>query len=182
MPIIPTAMNNFDVFCLEDRDGREHLALRTKECPPIPLVRIHSECLTGDVFSSLRCDCGLQLQHAIARISEHGGVIIYLRQEGRGVGLRAKMAAYDLQDREGLDTVLANTHLGLPADARTYDAAVTLLQNLGITRLRLITNNPAKIAALTRAGIDVVEQVPSIMRTNSYNEAYLRTKKEKLGH
>ncbi len=182
MTSIPTPASNFDVFCLEDHEGREHLALRTKRCPLIPLVRIHSECLTGDVFSSLRCDCGLQLQHAIARIGEVGGLIIYLRQEGRGIGLRAKLAAYDLQDHEGLDTVVANTHLGLPADARTYEAAITLLRRFGVTRLRLITNNPAKIAALELAGIDVVEQVPSVVRPNSYNAAYLRTKKEKMGH
>lgn len=182
MVSIPTPENIFEALCYVDDNGREHLALKTKDIPEIPLVRIHSECITGDVFSSLRCDCGLQLQHAMNRISEQGGAILYLRQEGRGIGLKAKFDVYDAQDQRGLDTVEANTSLGHPEDARTYEAAISILKLLKIDTLRLITNNPEKIKALKDSGIHVVERVPSIVRPNIYNEFYLSTKKTKMGH
>lgn len=147
-----------------------------------PLVRMHSECLTGDVFGSLRCDCGPQLHEALRRIvKEERGVLLYLRQEGRGIGLENKMRAYALQD-QGFDTVEANQHLGFPDDLRDYSFAGEILRRLGVKRLRLLTNNPRKMSALQEHGIEIVERVPLIVETNAENEDYLATKKAKLGH
>jgi GTP cyclohydrolase II len=147
-----------------------------------PLLRIHSQCLTGDVFGSLRCDCRQQLEMALAMIAAHGtGVLVYEEQEGRGIGLMAKLRAYELQDK-GLDTVEANVELGFEADCRHYSLPVEVIKNLGVKRVRLISNNPNKVAALEKAGIEVVERVPCEVEAHKYSEAYLRTKKEKLGH
>ncbi|MFB3814420.1 MAG: GTP cyclohydrolase II [Terriglobales bacterium] len=147
-----------------------------------PLLRIHSQCLTGDVFGSLRCDCRQQLEMALAMIASHGsGVLIYEEQEGRGIGLIAKLRAYELQDK-GFDTVEANVELGFDADCRRYTLPVEVIKALGLTKVRLISNNPDKVAALENAGIQVVERVPCEAEAHRYSEAYLRTKKEKMGH
>ena len=150
--------------------------------PPAPLVRIHSQCLTGDVFGSLRCDCRQQLEMALAMIASAGaGVLIYEQQEGRGIGLMAKLQAYELQD-SGLDTVEANQQLGFKADHREFALPAAILNTLGIKQVRLLSNNPDKVAALERAGIRVVERVPCEVEPHSRSENYLKTKKEKLGH
>jgi len=147
-----------------------------------PLVRIHSQCLTGDVFGSLRCDCRLQLEMALKQIAEEGaGILLYEQQEGRGIGLMAKLKAYELQD-QGLDTVQANEKLGFAADCRDYDLAAGALKLLGVSRVRLMTNNPDKVAALETAGITVTERVSAEVATQESFERYLRTKQEKMGH
>ena len=147
-----------------------------------PLVRIHSQCLTGDVFGSLRCDCRLQLEMALSMIAASGaGVLIYEQQEGRGIGLMPKLKAYELQD-QGLDTVEANEKLGFRADHRRFSLPAAILRSLGIKRLRLLSNNPEKVAALERAGLEVAERVPCEVEAQSHAEHYLKTKKEKLGH
>ena len=147
-----------------------------------PLVRIHSQCLTGDVFGSLRCDCRLQLELALTRIAEEGaGILLYEQQEGRGIGLMAKLQAYELQD-SGLDTVEANERLGFKADQRDFTLPGEMLKALGVTHVRLLTNNPDKVEALERAGVKVVERVPCEVDSSPLAEEYLKTKKEKLGH
>jgi len=147
-----------------------------------PLVRIHSQCLTGDVFGSLRCDCREQLEMALGLIAEAGaGVLVYEQQEGRGIGLMAKLQAYQLQD-EGLDTVEANERLGFKADQREFALPAEILKALGIPEVRLLSNNPDKVAALERGGVRVVERVPCEVATTEYAEEYLKTKKEKMGH
>lgn len=164
-------------------DGREHVALAIgASAGRPPLVRLHSECLTGDVFGSLKCDCGPQLRTAMRLIAgEGGGVLLYLRQEGRGIGLANKIRAYALQDR-GLDTVEANARLGFVDDQRDYGHAAAMLQALGIDRVRLLTNNPQKVAGLNRAGIEVVERVSHEMPPNPHNADYLATKRDRSGH
>jgi len=147
-----------------------------------PLVRIHSQCLTGDVFHSLRCDCRQQLELALSMITEEGaGILIYEQQEGRGIGLMAKLQAYELQDA-GLDTVEANERLGFKADQRAFALPAEMLKALGVTRVRLLSNNPDKVEALERAGVQVVERVPCEVTASPHAEEYLKTKKEKLGH
>lgn len=147
-----------------------------------PLVRIHSQCLTGDVFGSLRCDCRSQLEMAMAMIAEEGaGVLIYEQQEGRGIGLMAKLRAYELQD-VGLDTVEANERLGFKADQREFTLPAEILKSLGISRVRLLSNNPEKVAALERGGIEVAERVPCEVAPTTHAEDYLKTKKDKMGH
>ena len=147
-----------------------------------PLVRLHSECLTGDVFDSLKCDCGPQLQAALTKMAESGwGILLYLRQEGRGIGLINKLRAYALQD-QGFDTVDANTRLGFPIDARNFGTAARMLQLLGQRRVRLLTNNPQKVASLEAAGIDVAERVPHALPPNPHNQHYLDTKRDRTGH
>ncbi len=147
-----------------------------------PLVRIHSQCLTGDVFGSLRCDCRQQLEMALEMIAKAGvGVIIYEQQEGRGIGLMAKLQAYALQDR-GLDTVEANEKLGFKADHRAFALPAAILKSLGLEKVRLLSNNPEKVAALESAGIEVTERVPCEVEAHPQNEQYLKTKKDKLGH
>ena len=158
-------------------DGQEHLAVVLGDLAPgtTPLVRLHSECLTGDVFGSARCDCGPQLREAVERIAERGGVLLYLRQEGRGIGLYNKLDAYALQD-QGLDTYAANTALGLPEDARDYTAAAQMLTALGIASLDLLSNNPDKADQLRGLGIDVHDRVPTGVFTTPHNVRYLRAK------
>ncbi len=147
-----------------------------------PLVRIHSQCLTGDVFHSMRCDCGQQLELALAKMGELGqGILIYEEQEGRGIGLMAKLRAYELQD-QGLDTVEANVKLGYEADCRGYHMPVEILKLLGVRKLRLLSNNPEKVAAVEAAGIEVVERVPADVEAYASHAKYLKTKREKMGH
>jgi GTP cyclohydrolase II len=169
-------------------DGKEHLALTLGDLSSkddgrlVPLVRVHSECLTGDALFSLRCDCGFQLHAALETIAREGcGALLYLRQEGRGIGLGNKIRAYALQDK-GADTVEANHQLGFPADARDYGVAVALLRKLGLKRIRLMTNNPEKLDALRRDGVVIVERVPVERGRNPHNAAYLDTKALKMGH
>jgi 3,4-dihydroxy 2-butanone 4-phosphate synthase/GTP cyclohydrolase II len=166
-------------------DDKDHLALfvgsPTKE-KPNPLVRVHSECLTGDVFGSQRCDCGQQLQHALKMISDYGyGAVIYMRQEGRGIGLTKKIHAYELQD-QGMDTVEANVELGFAADLRDYGIGAQILKDLGMTEIRLITNNPAKIEGLDKYGIEIVERVSIVLPSTPHNERYMNTKRDKMKH
>lgn len=164
-------------------DKDEHFALVKAPRVPnaVPLVRIHSECITGDVLGSCKCDCGAQLQRSLAMLGEEGGVLIYLRQEGRGIGLANKLKAYALQ-AQGMDTVEANLHLGLPADNRDYAVAYQILKWLGITTLRLVTNNPAKVSGLEKYGLRVAERIALQVPSSKENQQYLRTKQAKLGH
>jgi 3,4-dihydroxy 2-butanone 4-phosphate synthase/GTP cyclohydrolase II len=170
---------------LETSTSKEHVLLWMGEwnrADRIPLVRIHSECLTGDVFGSLRCDCGQQLQDAMNAIAKEGfGAILYLRQEGRGIGLAAKMQAYSLQDA-GMDTVEANLALGFSADERSFDVAAEMLKAAGVAKVRLLTNNPAKVEALSESGIEVVERVGLAPVLQKENLKYIRTKMEKMRH
>lgn len=162
-------------------DDKEHLALRLGTPGEVPLVRLHSECLTGDVLGSQRCDCGPQLREAVERIDADGGYLLYLRQEGRGIGLYNKLAAYALQDT-GLDTYEANLALGHGADERDYAGAAQMLAALGVTRLRLLTNNPDKAAQLATAGVTVVEQVPTGVHVSPANINYLTAKVRTTDH
>lgn len=184
----PTAFGTFELLAYRDRAAPRltppHLALVAGDLsgPDPVLTRIHSECLTGDVLASQRCDCGAQLETSLERIADAGrGVIVYLRQEGRGIGLFDKIRAYRLQDR-GLDTVEANHQLGFPADARSYEVAREILADLGVGSIRLLTNNLAKLADLSNGGVDVVERVPIEVPPVRTNRRYLETKREKLGH
>jgi GTP cyclohydrolase II len=162
-------------------EGLVALVMGDVKSAPV-LVRIHSQCLTGDVFGSLRCDCRLQLELALSRIASEGrGVLLYEQQEGRGIGLMAKLKAYELQD-QGLDTVEANEELGFAADCRAYELPSEVLKMLGVHRVRLMTNNPGKVAALESAGIEVVERVSAEVETQESFAGYLKTKQEKMGH
>ena len=183
---LPTAFGEFNIAVFQDlKTGDEYVVLLKGLDQPITepvLVRVHSECLTGDAFASLKCDCGPQLQATQKLINEAGqGVILYLRQEGRGIGLTNKIRAYALQD-QGHDTVDANLMLNLPADARRYDMVSIMLDHLNIQQVRLITNNPLKIAALQEQGINVVDRVPLTVGLNPFNEEYLKTKHERMAH
>ena len=182
---LPTEYGDFDLHLYRSTlDGNHHLALvkgRIDKASPT-LVRVHSECLTGDVFGSRRCDCGNQLHAALRQISEEGnGVLVYMRQEGRGIGLAAKIHAYKLQE-EGLDTVEANAKLGFPSDLRDYGLGAQILFDLGVRKFRFLTNNPKKVVGLEGYGIQMIEQVPIRSQANPHNAKYLETKKVKLGH
>lgn len=183
--VLPTPLGTFDLYLYRSLiDEKRHLALVMGEPAKqeSALVRVHSECLTGDVFGSLRCDCGPQLRAAMEMVArEKHGVVLYMRQEGRGIGLEKKLHAYELQEA-GLDTVEANEQLGLPADLREYGIGAQILVDLGLRRIRLLTNNPRKIVGLEGYGLEVVERVPLIVPSTEFNERYLKTKKEKLGH
>lgn len=182
---LPTEFGEFTVVGYRSLvDDKQHVALVKGEVAGHEdvLVRVHSQCLTGDVFHSLRCDCGAQLESALTAIEQEGrGVLLYLSQEGRGIGLLNKLRAYKLQD-EGLDTVEANLALGLPVDLRDYGIGAQILKDLGLSSIRLLTNNPKKIAGMSGHGLTVVDQVPLITPPNRYNRNYLRTKRDKMGH
>jgi len=181
---LPTKFGTFRIQAFHDPIVDKEHALLYLEGPEntLPLVRIHSECLTGDAFGSLRCDCGPQLEESMKAIQEHGkGAIVYLRQEGRGIGLYAKMQAYALQD-EGFDTLDANLELGLPADARTYEFAATMLESVGFTDIDLMTNNPDKKMQLVEQGIRIQNRVPIIVGKCKQNITYLATKAQRMGH
>ncbi len=182
---MPTAFGDFKIIAYENSlDNQTHIALVKGDVttPEPVLVRVHSECLTGDVFASMRCDCGGQLHSAMAQIEKEGrGIILYMRQEGRGIGLANKIKAYALQDK-GLDTVEANNMLGFKADLRDYGLGAQILVDLGVSKLRILTNNPKKIIGLEGYGLEIVERIPLELLPSPYNEKYLQTKKEKLGH
>jgi 3,4-dihydroxy 2-butanone 4-phosphate synthase/GTP cyclohydrolase II len=182
---LPTKYGDFEIYLYKsETDNKEHVALvKGKISPDAPtLVRVHSECLTGDLFGSLRCDCNEQLVAALRMVEKSGsGVVLYMRQEGRGIGLVNKLKAYKLQD-EGLDTVEANEKLGFRADLRDYGIGAQILRDLGVRKLRLLTNNPKKIVGLQGYGLEVVERIPLEMDPNDFNLRYLRTKRDKLGH
>ena len=182
---LPTDWGNFNIiaYAVSPDDLVPHVALVHEHFDPsVPvLLRIHSECMTGDVFHSRRCDCGEQLTEAIDMTAKQGGVVIYLRQEGRGIGLINKLKAYNLQD-QGLNTADANTHLGFDVDGRQYDLAVEIIRDLGIQRIHLLTNNPLKVEALERAGIEIISRVPLLIEPKNENRSYLRTKRELMGH
>ena len=183
---LPTAFGDFKITVFQDtQTGEEHVALsKGLETPPTGpvLVRIHSECLTGDAFGSIKCDCGPQLNTAMQAIQENGcGAILYLRQEGRGIGLTNKIRAYALQD-QGHDTLDANLMLGLPADARIYDMCGPMLAHVGVTEVDLITNNPDKVAYLSENGIKVAKRIPLVVGVNDVNAEYLATKRDRMGH
>jgi 3,4-dihydroxy 2-butanone 4-phosphate synthase / GTP cyclohydrolase II len=181
---LPTRYGTFEMFVYDTPEHKEHVALTLgviDDGGPV-LVRAHSECLTGDVLGSSRCDCGEQLADSLRFLQEQGrGVLLYLRQEGRSIGLARKISAYALQER-GLDTVEANLALGLPEDMRDYRVAAEMLLDLGVRKARLLTNNPAKVEGLQRYGVEVVERVPLGISPNPSNLGYLRTKREKMGH
>jgi 3,4-dihydroxy 2-butanone 4-phosphate synthase/GTP cyclohydrolase II len=183
---MPTSAGEFKAIVYENQIDRvDHMALVKGEweAEDEVLVRVHSECLTGDAFGSRRCDCGEQLDAALRMIDEEGrGVLLYMRQEGRGIGLKNKIKAYALQDQEGLDTVQANERLGFPPDMRDYGVGAQILRDLGVTRMRMITNNPGKRAGIEGYGLTIVDRVPLEIQPNENNLEYLRTKKEKLGH
>jgi 3,4-dihydroxy 2-butanone 4-phosphate synthase/GTP cyclohydrolase II len=182
---MPTEYGDFDLHLYRSKlDGRHHLALLKGEIDKDKptLVRVHSQCLTGDVFGSRRCDCGNQLHAALRQIQEEGnGVLVYMRQEGRGIGLAAKIHAYKLQE-EGLDTVEANAKLGYPSDLRDYGLGAQILFDLGVRQFRFLTNNPKKVVGLEGYGLEMVEQVPIRSEANPHNVKYLETKKVKMGH
>ena len=182
---LPTRYGDFEIFGFEnDQDGERIVAVvkgPLDQAHP-PLVRIHSQCLTGDIFRSLRCDCGDQLERSLERIAASpGGVLVYQMQEGRGIGLMNKLHAYQLQD-QGVDTVEANAELGFEADLRSYRFCAEVLKSLGVTRIQLMSNNPEKIRGLEEEGLKVVKRIPLVVEPSPISEKYLRTKKEKLGH
>jgi len=182
---LPTQFGRFTVLGIQGRGASEEaVAIQHGQVneESVPLVRVHSQCLTGDVFASQRCDCRAQLEFSLRKIAnESAGIVLYLPQEGRGIGLINKLRAYELQD-EGLDTVEANRRLGFAADSRDYDFAAAALKALGVRSVRLLSNKPDKIKQLERSGIRVVKRVPCRPRTSHHSHAYLRTKRNKLGH
>ena len=182
---LPTAYGHFHIIPFRQKsNGLDHIALfkGTWEKDEPVLVRMHSSCMTGDIFASRRCDCGEQLHKSMQEIEKAGkGVIVYLNQEGRGIGIMAKIAAYKLQE-EGYDTVDANIHLGFDPDERDYGVGAQILRELGVGKIRLLTNNPVKRVGLEGYGLEIVENVPIEIQPNKYNERYLHTKKERMGH
>lgn len=179
---LETIFGSFRFLVFQEKStGKEHMALVSPWASKVPLVRIHSECATGDIFASTYCDCRAQLQKALRMISRQGGVLLYLRQEGRGIGLTAKIKAYELQ-RKGLDTVEANRQLGRGDDERGYQVAVEILRSFGITAMKLLTNNPAKIKALQAHGFQVQRQALVVTMKTKRGRNYLKTKQKKLRH
>ncbi|MDP4624416.1 MAG: bifunctional 3,4-dihydroxy-2-butanone-4-phosphate synthase/GTP cyclohydrolase II [Akkermansiaceae bacterium] len=182
--VMPTDFGDFDCHLFTvSLDDSHHIAMTRGEIDPEKptLVRVHSECLTGDVFHSQRCDCGPQLDAAMKRISEEGGVLLYLRQEGRGIGLPAKLHAYKLQE-QGLDTIEANEKLGFASDLRDYGMGAQILYDLGVRRIKLLTNNPKKVVGLEGYGLEITEQIPLSLPSNVHNQKYLDTKRLRMGH
>jgi len=175
---LPTKHGTFKIQAFKENE-KEHLAIFTDDLSDTPIVRVHSECLTGDAIGSVKCDCGEQLDYALETIGKEGGLVIYHRQEGRNIGLLNKVNAYALQD-QGFDTVAANHQLGFKADERTYEIVEFILNHFGITKLKLLTNNPKKIESLEK--IEIVERLPIQITSNPHNEGYLRVKKEQMGH
>ncbi len=180
---LPTKYGTFKIQAFKevkkDGEGKEHLAIFTEDMPDVPIVRVHSECLTGDALGSVKCDCGEQLHYAPELIAKEGGMIIYHRQEGRNIGLLNKVNAYALQDA-GFNTVEANHQLGFKADERTYEVVEFILHHFGIKKLKLLTNNPKKIESL--GDIEIVERLPIKITPNPHNEGYLQVKKDQMGH
>lgn len=179
---LPTKYGNFRIKAYKD-GNQEHLAIMSLDFETLeaPFVRIHSECLTGDTLGSLKCDCQNQLDLSLKFIAKNGGLVIYHRQEGRNIGLVNKINAYALQDK-GRNTIEANVELGFKEDERDYRVVGYIFENLGIKKLKLITNNPAKLKYVESLGVEIVERIPAIIKANKYNELYLSTKKEKMGH
>lgn len=179
---LPTKYGNFRIKAYKD-GNQEHLAIMSLDFETLeaPFVRIHSECLTGDTLGSLKCDCQNQLDLSLKFIAKNGGLVIYHRQEGRNIGLVNKVNAYALQDK-GRNTIEANLELGFKEDERDYRVVGYIFENLGIKKLKLITNNPAKLKYVESLGVEIVERIPAIIKSNKYNELYLSTKKEKMGH
>ena len=179
---LPTKYGNFRIKAYKD-GNQEHLAIMSLDFETLeaPFVRIHSECLTGDTLGSLKCDCQNQLDLSLKFIALEGGLVIYHRQEGRNIGLVNKVNAYALQDK-GRNTIEANIELGFKEDERDYRVVGYIFENLGIKKLKLITNNPAKLKYVESLGVEIVERIPAIIKANKYNELYLSTKKEKMGH
>lgn len=182
---LPTDWGNFNIYAFAESedDLTPHLILAHEDMDvskPV-LLRIHSECMTGDVFHSRRCDCGEQLAMALELAADQGGAVIYLRQEGRGIGLINKLKAYNLQD-QGLNTADANTHLGFEVDSRQYDLAVEIMKDIGIKQIYLLTNNPQKLEAIENSEIEIVGRVPLIIEPKKENHSYLKTKRELMGH
>lgn len=175
---LPTKHGNFLIQAFKE-GHKEHLAIFTEELGDTPNIRVHSECLTGDAIGSIKCDCQAQLNFALNYINQHGGMIIYLRQEGRNIGLLNKVNAYALQDK-GLDTIAANHQLGFSADERTYEIVEFILEHFNIKKINLITNNPKKIESLKN--IDIIKRIPVIVGENPKNIDYLQVKKEQMGH
>lgn len=175
---LPSKFGQFKIQSFQE-GLKEHLVIFKEPFKEIPLVRIHSECLTGDTLGSLKCDCGEQLEYAMENIAKFGGMVIYLRQEGRNIGLFNKINAYALQDN-GFDTIQANHQLGFQSDERSYEVAEFILEHFEVKKIRLLTNNPKKLNSFKK--IEIVERCPVIMVSNKYNEGYLQTKKEFMGH
>ncbi|NPA03621.1 MAG: GTP cyclohydrolase II [Epsilonproteobacteria bacterium] len=175
---LPTKYGEFIIQCFA-QGCKEHLVLQSKQLPEIPTVRVHSECLTGDVFGSKKCDCGEQLEFSLNYIAKNGGMVIYLRQEGRNIGLLNKVNAYALQDK-GFDTISANHQLGFEADERSYEIVEFILNYYNIKKIKLLTNNPKKISSLDK--VEIVERIPIVIPPNPHNQEYLKIKKERMGH
>ncbi len=175
---LPSRFGNFKVKAFKE-GNKEHLVIFKENLDEIPIVRVHSECLTGDALGSLKCDCGAQLEYALTMASQTNGMVIYLRQEGRNIGLLNKINAYALQDK-GLNTIEANHQLGFGTDERTYEMVTFILHHFNIHKIKLLTNNPDKINSIS--DIEIVERIPIVMKSNKYNEAYLSVKKDDMGH
>jgi GTP cyclohydrolase II len=175
---LPSRFGNFIVKAFK-QGQKEHLVIYTKKLEAVPIVRVHSECLTGDAIGSLKCDCRDQLEFALTLASQTNGMVIYLRQEGRNIGLVNKINAYALQDK-GFNTVEANHQLGFAADERTYEMVTFILKHFGISQIKLLTNNPNKVSSIS--DIEIIERIPIIMESNKYNEDYLEVKKNQMGH
>lgn len=180
---LPTKYGLFEIIIYHSiSDDKEHAVLKMGKIKNSSLVRVHSQCLTGDSFGSLRCDCGDQLSESMKKIAKNGsGIIIYLNQEGRGIGLTNKIRAYELQDK-GMDTVEANKALGFPSDLRDFKVAADIIKDLGLSKINLLSNNPDKKSQLTRFGIKIVKRIPLEIKPNTVNLKYLKTKKQKLNH